>query len=68
MIQQDLWMLEKLKELFGGTISHRKRSGISNKDYRLWRISGARARGFAMTIYKFLSPRRQEQLRKHGLL
>jgi hypothetical protein len=56
--QKDKWLCKRLKILFGGSIG---------KDHGLdkWHISGARARGFAMTIYKFLSPRRKEQIRRH---
>lgn len=55
--QKDIWILNKLKTLFGGNI------GKSNHCHQ-WHIHGARARGFLMTIYCLLSPRRQEQVRK----
>lgn len=56
--QKDPWILEKLKLLFGGSISLGL-TGMSN-----WQLSGSRARGFLMTIYCLLSPRRQAQIRK----
>lgn len=54
--QKDPWLLNKLKLLFGGSIC--KHSFCFQ-----WSITGARARGFIMTIYTFLSPRRKEQVR-----
>lgn len=58
--QKDPWVLERLKALFGGSISS---SGASSA-YWQWCLFGARARGFLMSIYELLSPRRQEQIRK----
>jgi len=55
--QKDTWILERLRALFGGSVSGR-RDGC-----RQWSVSGARARGFAMSVYGLLSPRRQEQIR-----
>lgn len=56
--QKDTWPLERLLSLFGGRITQNKQG------YFVWSLYGARARGFAMTIYTLLSPRRQEQVRK----
>ena len=67
--QKNPWILHRCKELFGGHISTSINNSPLNTD-RLpitmytWQISGARARGFLMTIYKFLSPRRKEQAKK----
>jgi hypothetical protein len=69
--QKDLWLPQKLRDLFGGSVRqrdpHASKSRIDGKEYpRLcgeWYITGARARGFLMTMYKFLSPRRQDQAR-----
>lgn len=55
--QKDLWLLRRLKKLFGGSIYLRPRCSY-------WYISGKRARGFAFTIYSFLSPWRKLQIRK----
>lgn len=55
IVQKDPWILYKLQRLFGGYVG--KQGKIKG-----WQLSGARARGFAMTIYKFLSPRRQAQV------
>ena len=57
--QKDTWILYRLKELFGGSINTRK-----NRDCSQWSVSGALARGFLMTIYWRLSPRRKDQVRK----
>jgi len=60
--QKDKWILIRLRSLFGGSVY----------DYgnvcSAWQVSGARARGFALTIFSFLSPRRRLQLRSHKLL
>jgi|SRR5882757_6076258 len=68
--QKDTWLLYKFQELFGGSVRTRdalKVSKIGNREYPRtiseWYTSGARARGFLMTIYKFLSPRRKDQVR-----
>lgn len=53
--QKDPWLLLRLQRLFGGTV--RQYVG-----YWRWFASGSRARGFAMTIFAFLSPRRKEQV------
>jgi hypothetical protein len=56
--QKDKWLLERLRALFGGSVL------TNHTKYGRWNLSGARGRGFVMTIYKFLSPRRQEQIRR----
>ena len=60
--QKDPWILERLRALFGGSVARQKRpnQGVL---YR-WIITGARARGFLMSIYGIVSPRRQEEIRK----
>ena len=57
--QKDPEILIKLKELFGGKISKVKKTNLHR-----WYINGVRARGFLMTIYKLLSIRRKEQIKK----
>jgi hypothetical protein len=57
--QKDRWILERLRSLFGGSIPPPHKSGCS-----IWLSSGSRARGFLMTIYQLLSPRRQAQIKK----
>ncbi|KKL03877.1 hypothetical protein LCGC14_2335650 [marine sediment metagenome] len=64
--QKDTWLLHRLRYLFGGTIY--KTNGYNkrwpNTSQGVWAISGARARGFMMSIYGLMSPRRQEQIRR----
>lgn len=57
--QKDGWVLERLQLFFGGSIGPPRPNGVCG-----WLLTGARARGFLMTIYSFLSPRRQEQARR----
>jgi ssDNA-binding Zn-finger/Zn-ribbon topoisomerase 1 len=70
--QKEPWILDRLAELFGGRVYLAKGRGPQSinggplkdyGDYYRWYIGGARARGFLMTIYSFLSPRRREQAR-----
>lgn len=70
--QKDRWLLERLTTLFGGSITSREFkpghiSQFPNRNYAtqfIWHIHGGRAKRFLMAIYEFLSPRRQEQVRK----
>ena len=50
------WILYKIRDLFGGSVNQEKRRKLY-----VWMVSGARARGFLMTIYSILSPHRQLQ-------
>ena len=62
--QNDPWPNEKMQLLFGGTLRFRQVDAKRNPHvYSFWFITGPRARGFVMTIYKLLSPRRQMQIR-----
>jgi len=60
IVQKDRWLLEKFVELFGGRISTH---GSCSK----WKVTGPTARGFLMTVYTFLSPRRKEQVKACGV-
>jgi hypothetical protein len=70
--QNDRWLLDRLRAMFGGSVQVLAQvgSGLNRKAVAHgWHISGERARGFLMTIYVFLSPRRKEQVRRAlGLL
>jgi hypothetical protein len=57
--QKDTWLLSRLRELFGGSVRVQDRSNYGPQ--HSWILCGARARGFVMTIYSLLSPRRQSQ-------
>jgi len=63
--QEDPWLLEKFQKLFGGSIKSIKSSQFKpDKEYPIWILSGVRARGFLMTIYTLLSPKKQEQIKR----
>lgn len=67
--QKDRWLCPQLQKFFGGTVKPRayiRRGYGKDRLIKLWYwdIHGPRARGFLMTIYKFLSPRRQAQIHK----
>lgn len=62
--QADKWILEKLKDLFGGSIYQpTKRVGYGKAPFT-WGLNGTRARGFVMTIFPLLSPNRQKPIRE----
>lgn len=55
--QKDHWVLERMRDLFGGTVYHSP-SNICGT----WQTSGARAKGVAYTFFSYLSPRRRTQI------
>lgn len=57
--QKGRWLVDKLRDLFGGSVYDAYGDGMY-----VWKAMGARARGFLQSIYGLLSPRRQEQIRK----
>ncbi len=57
--QKDRWMLDYLRRKFGGSVIFRE-----GQNAFAWSIHDARARGFMLTIYCLLSPRRQKQIRE----
>lgn len=59
----------RLYMMFGGKLSTRSKrfnraTGIGSRDQIIWYVSGARARGVMQTMYKLMSPRRQDQILK----
>lgn len=63
--QKNRWLPIRLKRLYGGKVY--KKNGTktyTNKTYHQWYVSGARGRGFLMTIYSFLSPQKQKMIRE----
>jgi hypothetical protein len=61
--------LQRMLDLYGGNInpidnSKQRLTGIKARDAEEWRIYGSRARGFMMTIYPLMSPKRQKQIRR----
>lgn len=63
--QKDRWLPDRLTQLFGGSVRITKvpypKTPSKIGTYFIWGISGVRARGFLMTIYQFLSPRKKMQ-------
>ena len=57
--QNDPWILYKLRDRFGGTVSN----PCKNRKSYTWWLFGPRAMGFLYTIFTFLSPRRKEQVK-----
>ena len=49
--------LERLQRYFGGSLKPRKK--MKAQDQWIWSVSGARARGVMLTLWKFMSPRRR---------
>ena len=60
VVQKDTWILYKLQYLFGGSISLNSHHG-TRSPCSTWRLCGSRARGFLLTIFTWLSPRRRQQ-------
>lgn len=58
--------LDRLQQLLGGAITKKiQRSAKPNhQPQQSWYVSGPRARGIMMTIYSFMSPKRQEQIKR----
>jgi hypothetical protein len=56
--QKDGEITLRLRDLFGGSVCTGR--------LRSWHVSGARARGFLLTIYRFMSERRKRQI-EHAL-
>ena len=63
VVQKEPWLPFKLQTLFGGSVKTFTDKRYPDRPYYLWRISGARARGFLMSIYELLSPHKQAQAR-----
>lgn len=56
--------LAKLQELVGGHLRKKDAQTVTSNDYWIWWTSGSRGRGIMLTLYKLLSSRRQQQIRK----
>lgn len=55
--QKDTWLLHRFKALFGGRVHMEYSNGCSR-----WVATGPRARGFLMTVFFLLSPKRKLQV------
>lgn len=67
VVQKDRWLCDRLRMLFGGSVGKDIRATAGRLEkmvFYCWRLTGMRARGFMMTIYKFLSPRRQLRIKE----
>lgn len=59
------WPLDRIREAFGGRVVEFEGNAINGRIRAFrWYATGPRARGIAMTLYPFLSPRRQLQARR----
>lgn len=59
--QKDPHILHQLRNWFGGSVRVRKNG--TYEPIHTWTLCGARARGFAQSIFSFLSPRRRNQIK-----
>src|SRR5689334_7242112 len=60
--QVELWPLQKLQQIFGGKLYVKRQSEGSARLCNIWVEHGARAVGIMMTLWSFLSPKRQAQV------
>lgn len=64
--QNDRWILDRLRDLFGGAVSCRTAKSLGNPNIHNpsydWMLCGIRARGFLQTVFVLLSPRRKAQV------
>jgi hypothetical protein len=61
--QKDPTVLYFLRDYFGGNVGYDDKA-----DFYTWRLTGMHARGFLMTMYRMLTPRRKKQIRRALLL
>lgn len=59
--QKNKWLCDKLQLLFGGNVTHQE---SRHAEYFVWHLSGKKCRGFLLTIFTFLSPRRRKQIKE----
>ena len=55
--------LGRLRSLFGGFVRQRKNRGPGNQPQSGWELSGHTAAGLMMTVYRLMSPDRQQRIR-----
>lgn len=63
-VQKKAWILYRLQSLFGGSVKRRNSKGFKHGKVFVWMLCGARARGFLMSAYSFLSPHRKRATRQ----
>lgn len=57
------WLPRRMRDLFGGSVREIKSKPGTQRKW-VWVTSGPHARGFLLTMYTFLSPRRQQKIRE----
>jgi hypothetical protein len=64
-VQVQKWPVERLQEILGGRIYHcakvQDRWSSKRQPYWKWTMAGRAAAGVMLTIYPYLSPKRQQQ-------
>lgn len=63
--QVELWPIEKLQTLFGGSVGKQAMSSLSTKSLHRWLVCGARGKGVIMTLLPFFSPRLQARWKQY---
>jgi hypothetical protein len=61
--QKQRWPLDRLGELFGGSIYQIHNQGVLKRSYWRWRVTGENARALMHLIYPYLSPEKQSHAR-----
>lgn len=59
--QKDPELLYRLQEIFGGSVNRYK---VPNSYIHYWYVTGTRARGVMLTLYKFMSAKRRAEILK----
>lgn len=65
--QKEPFIIERLQALFGGSMTLRPgriSNPLSQSDIHVWTLCGAPALGLMFTIYKWLSPRRRDSVKR----
>jgi len=60
VVQKDSWLVYELQRIFGGKVKQ-------YNGYHQWTMHGWKCRGFILTIFTFLSPRRKAQILEYPL-
>lgn len=60
--QKNKWLCDKLQSMFNGSVNQQLSRA---PDYYVWILSGKESRGFLLTIFTFLSPKRRKQILQH---
>lgn len=63
-VQVQLWPLQELQRLVGGTIRAKKVSNPRAQPSHQWTLHGPRAAELCMSLYALMSPKRKEAIRR----